>query len=43
MRTDAGDIASLAFEFESPQEAELFGEFVKTLFGIQVKSAFDIL
>ncbi|KAL8443281.1 hypothetical protein Emag_005955 [Eimeria magna] len=36
VRTEAGETASLAFEFESPQEAELFGEFVKTLFGIQV-------
>ncbi|KAL8438876.1 hypothetical protein Efla_005356 [Eimeria flavescens] len=36
VRTDAGDTASLGFEFETSQEAELFGEFVKTLFGIQV-------
>ncbi|KAL8275451.1 hypothetical protein Esti_000663 [Eimeria stiedai] len=36
VRTESGETASLAFEFESSQEAELFGEFVKTLFGIQV-------
>lgn len=37
-----GDTASLRFEFESPQEAELFGEFVKTLFGIQVSACLSL-
>lgn len=37
MRTDFGDTASLTFDFENPHEAELFGEFVKMLFGIQVQ------
>ncbi|CDI84523.1 hypothetical protein, conserved [Eimeria acervulina] len=36
VKTEKGDTASLSFEFENSLEAELFGEFVVTLFGIQV-------
>ncbi|XP_026191606.1 uncharacterized protein LOC34618042 [Cyclospora cayetanensis] len=36
VRTETGDVASLAFEFENIRECELFEEFVKALFGIQV-------
>ncbi|CDJ59646.1 hypothetical protein, conserved [Eimeria maxima] len=36
VKTEKGEVASLTFEFENSTEAELFGEFVVTLFGIQV-------
>ncbi|CDJ38047.1 hypothetical protein, conserved [Eimeria tenella] len=36
VRTDRRETASLSFEFENEQEAELFAEYVLTLFGIQV-------